>query len=495
LTDDPPAADCIALLLAKGRRAAMLAGSTLQESCPPPRGAFQPRWIMSTDNRVALANKPAAEALRLHPLYRGKVQMLPKCPIRGLEDFSIWYTPGVAAVCQAIAAKSDLSYEHTNRANTIAIVSDGTRVLGLGNIGPLAGMPVMEGKAILFKYLGGVDAVPLCVATRSADELIGLVKALEPSFGGINLEDIAQPKCFHVLDTLRAEMNIPVWHDDQQGSATVVLAGLLSALRVVGKELKSARIALIGVGAANVATYRLLKASGASPGAIVACDRRGVLHAQREDLARQQDEFRDKWRICQETNADGVRGGIAEALRGADACLAFSAPGPDTIRPEWVRQMAAGAIVFACANPVPEIWPWAAKDAGARVVATGRSDFPNQVNNSLGFPGIFRGTLDVRARTITDEMALAAARELAACAAEGGLSEERIVPRMDEWSVHARLAAATALAAQQQGVARLSITADAAYQSATATIAAARTATEVLMREKLIPPPPELRSP
>lgn len=447
--------------------------------------------MTSEDPRVVQASQPAVEAIRLHRFYRGKVQMLPKCPIRGLDDFAIWYTPGVAAVCQAIAADPALSYEHTNRANTVAIVSDGTRVLGLGNIGPLAGMPVMEGKALLFKYLGGVDAVPLCVATRSADELIGLVKALEPSFGGINLEDIAQPKCFRVLEALRAEMNIPVWHDDQQGSATVVLAGLLNALRVVGKELHRVRIAMIGMGAANVATYRLLKASGISPGAVVACDRRGVLHAEREDLLRLQDEFRDKWRICRETNAERVRGGIAEALRGADVCLAFSASGPDIIRPEWIRQMASGAVVFACANPVPEIWPWLAKEAGAQIVATGRSDFPNQVNNSLGFPGIFRGTLDVRARTITDEMALAAAHELAACAAETGQSEERIVPRMDEWSIYPRVAAATALAAQRHRVARLDTAPAAVRESATAAMAAARSATEVLIRENLIARPPE----
>ena len=442
----------------------------------------------SEDPRVAQASKPAEEALRLHPLYRGKVQMLPKCPIRGREDFAIWYTPGVAAVCQAIAADPQLSYEHTNRANTVAIISDGTRVLGLGDIGPLAGMPVMEGKALLFKYLGGVDAIPLCVATKFADELIGLVKALEPSFGGINLEDIAQPKCFRVLDTLRAQMDIPVWHDDQQGSATVVLAGLQNALRVVGNQFGNVRIAMIGVGAANIATYRLLKASGVSPGAVVACDRIGVLHAEREDLARKQDEFRDKWQICQETNADRVRGGIAEALRGANVCLAFSASGPDIIRPEWVRQMARDAIVFACANPIPEIWPWMAKEAGARIVATGRSDFPNQVNNSLGFPGIFRGTLDVRARTITDEMSFAAAGELAACAAEVGLSEERIVPRMDEWAIYPRVAAATALAAQRQNVAQLAVSADEVRESSAKMIAAARDATHMLMRENFIRP-------
>jgi len=438
------------------------------------------------DARVVQAQKPAEEALRLHPLYRGKVQMMPKCPIRDLTDFSIWYTPGVAAVCKAIQQHPETAYEYTNRANSVAIISDGTRVLGLGDIGPLAGMPVMEGKALLFKYLGGVDAVPLCVATRSAEELIDLVSALEPSFGAINLEDISQPKCFKILDTLKARLKIPVWHDDQQGTATVVLAGLLNALRVVGKSLDSVRIALIGVGAANVATYRLLRSCGASAGGIIACDSQGVLHTGREDLARQQSEFVDKWRMCVETNADQVRGGIEDSLRGADVCIAFSKSGPDTIRPEWIRQMARDAIVFACANPVPEIWPWLAKQAGARIVATGRSDFPNQVNNSLGFPAIFRGVLDVRASAISDSMALAAARELAACAAESSLHEERIVPRMDEWTVYPRVAVATALAAQREGLAQRSTPADELLASATQRISAAREATSLLMREKLI---------
>jgi len=442
--------------------------------------------MMQQDARVVQAQKPAEEALRLHPLYRGKVQMMPKCPIRDLTDFSIWYTPGVAAVCKAIQQHPETAYEYTNRANSVAIISDGTRVLGLGDIGPLAGMPVMEGKALLFKYLGGVDAVPLCVATRSAEELIDLVSALEPSFGAINLEDISQPKCFKILDTLKARLKIPVWHDDQQGTATVVLAGLLNALRVVGKSLDSARIALIGVGAANVATYRLLRSCGASAGGIIACDSQGVLHTGREDLARQQSEFVDKWRMCVETNADQVRGGIEDSLRGADVCIAFSKSGPDTIRPEWIRQMARDAIVFACANPVPEIWPWLAKEAGARIVATGRSDFPNQVNNSLGFPAIFRGVLDVRASAISDSMALAAARELAACAAESSLHEERIVPRMDEWTVYPRVAVATALAAQREGLAQRSTPADELLASATQRISAAREATSLLMREKLI---------
>jgi len=446
--------------------------------------------MLTKEELLAKAKKPAEDAMRLHPFYKGKVQMASKCAIRDFSDFAIWYTPGVAAPCRAIHAEPELVYEHTNKANCIAVVSDGTRVLGLGDIGPEAGLPVMEGKALLFKYLGGVDAVPICLGTKDPEEFIRTVKLLEPSFGGINLEDISQPKCFRILDTLRAEMDIPVWHDDQQGTATVLLAGLLNALKIVGKEIDKIKIAMIGMGAANVATYRLLKASGVDPGGVVVCDSKGTLHKGRHDVEEQQEEFADKWRVCNETNAEGVVGGIAEALRGADVCIAFSRPGPGTIKPEWVRGMAKDAIVFPCANPIPEIWPWEAKEAGARIVGTGRSDFPNQLNNSLGFPGIFRGTLDVRARTITDEMALAAAHELARCAEERGIHDEDIAPRMDEWEVFPREAVATAMKAQEQGIARLSKTSEQLYEEASRIIREAREATQLLMKEGLIPRAP-----
>lgn len=442
--------------------------------------------MLTQEELLAKANKPAEDAMRLHPFYKGKVQIAPKCAIRDFSDFAIWYTPGVAAPCRAIHAAPELVYEHTNKANCIAVVSDGTRVLGLGDIGPEAGLPVMEGKALLFKYLGGVDAVPICLKTKDPDELVRTVQLLEPSFGGINLEDISQPKCFHILDTLRAEMDIPVWHDDQQGTATVLLAGLLNALKIVGKEIDKIKIAMIGMGAANVANYRLLKASGVDLGGIVACDSRGTLHKGRHDIEGRQEEFADKWLVCNETNAEGVVGGIAEALRGADVCIAFSRPGPETIKPEWVKGVAKDAIVFSCANPIPEIWPWEVKEAGARIVGTGRSDFPNQLNNSLGFPGIFRGTLDVRARTITDEMAIAAAHELAKCAEERGIHDEDIAPRMDEWEVFPRAAVATAMKAQEQGIARLSKTREQLYNEASKIIREAREATQLLMKEGLI---------
>lgn len=439
---------------------------------------------------VAQAQKPAEEAMRLHPFYGGKIQTAPKCPVRDYHDFSIWYTPGVAAPCKAIQANPELLYEMTSVGNTIAVVSDGTRVLGLGDIGPAAAMPVMEGKALLFKYLGGVDAVPLCLNTKDPDQLIEAVKLLEPSFAGINLEDIEQPKCFYVLDRLRAEMSIPVWHDDQQGTATIILAGLINAAEVVGKKLSEMHIVVFGSGAANVATVRLLLAYGVNPAQLIVVDSKGILHAEREDIAAQRDVYSDKWRLCQITNSEGRKGGPAEAFRGADAVIALSKPGPGTIKPEWVASMAPKAIVFACANPTPEIWPWEAKDAGAAVVATGRSDFPNQVNNSLVFPGIFRGALDVRAKTITDEMCLAAANELARMARRQGLDAEHIVPSMDDVDVFIAEAVAVGMKAQEQGVARKEVSREALWEHARKLIYHAHELTKMMMEEGLIPAVP-----
>lgn len=414
--------------------------------------------------------------------------MIPKCPVRGEQDYAIWYTPGVAAPCRMIHAEPEESFELTNRANTIAILSDGSRVLGLGNIGPAAGMPVMEGKALLFKVLGGVDAIPLCIQVRTEDALIQVAEALEPSFGGINLEDIAQPKCFRVLDAVRERLRVPVWHDDQQGTAVVAAAGLMNSLRIVGKDIHEVQIAMIGMGAANVANYRLLKQLGVAPEQIVACDRNGVLHSGRNDLEARQQEFADKWRVCCESNGNRVRGGIANAMRGADVCLAFSEPGPEIIRPEYVRSMASNSVVFACANPTPEIWPSVAQEAGARIVATGRSDFHNQVNNSLAFPGVFRGVLDVRARTITDGMMLAAVHELALVAEGGGLHEQRILPPMSDESLPVRLAVRTGLQAQADGVAAITQSEDVLERQAKWSIHRARRTLETLWHERLLGP-------
>jgi malate dehydrogenase (oxaloacetate-decarboxylating) len=291
-----------------------------------------------------------------------------------------------------------------------------------------------------------------------------------------------------------AEVKIPVWHDDQQGTATVILAGVINALKVVGKHMEEVKIALIGTGAANVATLRLLRASGVAGGNVIACDSKGILHPGRTDVALRKTEFMDKWRICQHSNAEGRRGGPAEAMRGADVCIAASRPGPGTLLPEWVEGMAEDAILFACANPVPEIWPWEAQAAGARIVGTGRSDFPNQINNSLGFPGIFRGVLDVRATTITDEMAIAAAEELARCAEEQGLNETHIVPTMDDREVFWREAAAVGMRAQKQGVARLNLSREELLDKARQIIGQAQEMTRFMMDRELIPAVPEARS-
>ncbi len=443
--------------------------------------------MLSKEELLAKAKKPSADAMRAHPFFKGKVQMAPKVPVRDVQDFSIWYTPGVAAPCRDIAANPAMSWEHTNRANTIAVVSDGTRVLGLGDIGPEAAMPVMEGKALIFKYLGGVDAIPLCLDTKDPDEFIRTVKLLQPSFGGINLEDIEKPKCFRILDTLRAEMDIPVWHDDQQGTAAVTLAGLVNALKVVGKRLDNVTITMIGAGAANVAILRLIMAAGADPKRIMMVDTKGILHAGRTDFAADDPRLE----FSQITNGEGRHGGIAESLIGTDVCIALSRPGPDTIQADWLKKMAQDAILFACANPIPEIWPWEAQEAGVRIVATGRSDFANQVNNSLGFPGIFRGVLDVRARTITDEMAIAAAYEIALCAEEKGLSEEYIMPTMDEWDVFPREAVATAMKAQEQGLTLLTKSKEQLYQEAKTAIQQARDLLDQMMGSGFIAPMPQ----
>ncbi len=450
---------------------------------------FKEEQTINVDELLAKAKKPSADAMKLHPFYRGKVETALKCAVRNLNDFAIWYTPGVAAPCRAIAKDPEKVYDYTNKWNTVAVVSDGTRVLGLGDIGPKAGLPVMEGKVLLYKYLGGVDGTAIMLDTKDPDEIIRTVLLLQPSFGGVNLEDLSQPKCFRILDTLREKAEIPVWHDDQQGTATVTLAGLMNALKVVGKKLGEVRITFIGSGAANVAISRLVFAAGADPKICRMVDSKGILGRHRKDLEMRRAEYVDKWRLCQITNAEGREGGIPEAMKGADVVIAVSRPGPDVILPEWVAKMNKGAILFACANPVPEIWPWEAKEAGAAVVATGRSDFPNQVNNSLGFPGIFRGTLDVRARTITDEMCFAAAGALANQIGDQ-LDEEHILPTMDDWEVFPHEAAAVGMKAQEQGVARLQMSYDDLLDHAKTIIKRSRDLTHTMMREGFIAEPP-----
>ena len=438
---------------------------------------------MTTENKtekelIEAANRPSAEAMRLHPIYKGKIEIVPKCRIRDMNDFAVWYTPGVAAPCKDIHQNPEKVFEHTSKANTIAIVSDGSRVLGLGDIGPAAGLPVMEGKAILFKYLGGVDAVPLCINADNSDDIIKFVKMIQPTYGGINLEDIKSPRCFKVLDTLRQNAEIPVWHDDQQGTAAVTLAGLINAVKIVNKPLDKIKIGMLGVGAANQRIAIMLAKAGVNPDLTYMCDSKGIIYKGREDLVN--DPYKSY--IADITNAEQRKGGPEVAFKGVDVMIALSRPGPETVKPQWIKSMAKDPIVFVCANPVPEIWPWEAKKAGARIVATGRSDFPNQVNNSLGFPGIFRGTLDVMASTITDEMCIAAARELAAVAEDTGIHEEYLIPTMDEWNVFPREAVAVGQKAIEQGLAARKLSPDDAFKIAEAAIKRSRS--EMDMRQK-----------
>lgn len=444
---------------------------------------------MNTEELLAKAKKPSADAMRLHPFYRGKIETTLKCTVHSFDDFAIWYTPGVAAPCRAIQADPELVYEYTNKWNTVAVVSDGTRVLGLGDIGPKAGLPVMEGKALLYKYLGGVDGVPIMLDTKDPDAIINTVLMLQPGIGGVNLEDISNPKCFYILDTLREKAEIPIWHDDQQGTATVTLAGLINALKVVGKKMEDVSIAFIGAGASNVACSRLIFGWGADPAKCYVVDTKGILGRHRKDIEMRKAEYKDKWKLCNITNAQAREGDIPEAMKGADVVIGLSKPGPDVLLPEWIKTMAKDAIVFACANPVPEIWPWVAKEAGAAVVATGRSDFPNQVNNSLGFPGIFRGTLDVRARTITDEMCFAAAQAMANHVGDR-LAPDFILPDMDDWEVFPKEAAAVAMKAIEQGLARIECSYEEEFARASKIIKRSRDMTQRMMQEGFIAEPP-----
>lgn len=446
---------------------------------------------ITVEELLAKAEQPSKDALRLHPYYKGKIEVIPKCRIRSFHDFAIWYTPGVAAPCKKIYEDKELAYEMTNKWNFVAVVSDGSRVLGLGDIGPEAGLPVMEGKAVLYKYLGGVDAFPLCLDTKDPEEIIQAVKWLQPTFGGINLEDISHPKCFHILDTLRREMEIPVWHDDQQGTACVTVAGLFNAVKIVGKKLEDIKVAMIGAGAANIAISRIIITAGVKPENIIAVDSKGILRRDRGDRDILETKYKEKWHICETTNPKGIKGDIKEALEGADVVLSASRPGPGVIKKEWVERMEKDAIVFASANPIPEIWPWEAKEAGARIVATGRSDFPNQVNNSLGFPGIFRGALDIRAIKITDEMCIEAAKELAKVAEDHGIHEDYIIPNMDQWEVFPREAVAVGSKGIEQGVARVKASAEERFKRAGEIIKKARQEVQYLMKENFILDPDE----
>lgn len=419
-------------------------------------------------------------SIKLHKKYKGKIAVIPKCKIESLDDFKYWYTPGVAAPCEEIHKEFKKVFDYTNRWNSIAIVSDGSRVLGLGDIGPYAALPVMEGKALIFKYLGGVDAYPIVLNTKDPDKIVETVKTIAPSFGGINLEDIEQPKCFYILERLKRELDIPVWHDDQQGTATVNLAALINALKIVNKKIDEVKIAMIGAGAANIYIAKLLIKAGVVPTNIIMVDSKGILNQYREDIKSKRNLYKEKWEMCQITNGEKRKGGIEEAIVATDVVIAASTPGPGIIKKEWIKKMNKDPIIFAEANPIPEIMPQEAKEGGARIVATGRSDFPNQINNSLCFPGIFRGVLDVQAKLITDEMCIAAANTIAKFAQDKGINENYIIPKMDEWEVYPLIAASVGSVAIKQKLASKKNSYSTLYKQAKKLIIESRRQTHII---------------
>ncbi len=459
----------------------------VEKTAEPPKAEEK----LTVEDLKKRAEKPGKDAMILHPFYRGKIMSIGKCPVREFSDFAIWYTPGVAKPCLAIRDNEDLAYEMTNKGNMVAVVSDGTRVLGLGDIGPYGAGPVMEGKALLFKYLGGVDAWPICLDSKDPAKIIETVKLIQPSFGGINLEDIEKPKCYEVLETLRKDpkVKIPVWHDDAQGTATVVLAGVMGGLRVVKKDIRNVRIAMLGVGAANTRTAYLMFAAGVSPKNIILVDTKGAIYADREDIVKERNEDKFKYDLAQKTNPERMTGDLGQVIKGVDILITAATPVPGSVKKEWIAKMAKDSIVFACANPYPEIWPWDALDAGAKIVGTGRSDFDNQINNSLGFPGIFRGTLDVQARTITDEMCIAAAQALADLGAKEA-SPRHVIPTMSQWELYPKEATAVGMKAIEQGIARKQWEEKDLYKHAEEVIRTARAASEMLYKQGHIPKAP-----
>ncbi|MBM7582136.1 malate dehydrogenase (oxaloacetate-decarboxylating) [Caldicoprobacter guelmensis] len=385
------------------------------------------------------------EALELHRQWRGKIEVVSRVSIKDKKDLSLAYTPGVAQPCLEIQKDVNLSYEYTRRWNLVAVVTDGSAVLGLGDIGPEAGMPVMEGKCVLFKLFADVDAFPICIKSKDVDEIVNTIKLISGSFGGINLEDISAPRCFEIERRLKAECDIPVFHDDQHGTAVVTLAALINALKIVGKDIKEISVVVNGAGAAGIAVTRLLMAVGLKN--VILCDRMGAIYEGRDGL---NDE---KAEMAKLTNPERRKGSLKDVIAGADVFIGLSAAG--MLTKEMVKSMARDPIVFAMANPVPEIMPDEAKEAGARVVGTGRSDFANQINNVLAFPGIFRGALDVRARDINDEMKIAAAYAIASLVSDEELNEDYIIPAPFDNRVGRAVAQAVAQAARQSGVARI----------------------------------------
>jgi malate dehydrogenase (oxaloacetate-decarboxylating) len=385
------------------------------------------------------------EAIKKHSEWKGKIEVVTRTPVASREDLSIAYTPGVAEPCLEISKDVDKSYEYTRRWNMVAVVTDGTAVLGLGDIGPEAGMPVMEGKCVLFKAFGDVDAFPLCIRSNDVDDIVNTVRLLAGSFGGVNLEDISAPRCFEIEKRLKECCDIPIFHDDQHGTAVVTLAGMINGLRIVGKELKDCSVVVNGAGAAATAIVKLLMATGLTD--VVLCDRTGAIYEGRDNLNEAKEE------LAQLTNRKMKKGSLSDVIKDADVFIGVSAPG--SLTQDMIRTMSKNPVIFACANPVPEIMPDLAAEAGAAVIATGRSDFANQINNVLAFPGIFRGALDVRASDINDEMKLAAAYAIADLVSEDELKPDYIIPSAFDKRVGPAVAAAVAKAARDSGVARI----------------------------------------
>lgn len=385
------------------------------------------------------------EAIQLHKKWKGKIEVVSTVPVKNQYDLSTAYTPGVAEPCKEINQEIDKVYDYTRKGNLVAVVSDGTAVLGLGDIGPEASMPVMEGKSVLFKTFGDVDAFPICLDTKDVDEIVNTVKAIAPTFGGINLEDISAPRCFEIEKRLKKELNIPVFHDDQHGTAIVVLAGMINALKIVKKDLKDLKVVVNGAGSAGIAITKLLMSMGLNT--VILCDRKGAIYKGRDGLNSAKEE------IAEVTNLNLEKGSLGEVIKDADVFIGVS--GPDTVKKEMIEAMAKDAIVFAMSNPVPEIYPELAIEGGARVVGTGRSDFPNQVNNVLAFPGIFRGALDAKATDINEEMKIAAAYAIASLISEDELKEEYVIPYAFDERVGKKVAEAVYKAAVESGVARI----------------------------------------
>ncbi|MCL2008522.1 MAG: NADP-dependent malic enzyme [Treponema sp.] len=445
-----------------------------------------PKEFSQEQRALAKTNFLKNLSLKAHLFYSGKMQTLPKVVIPSFNWLNAWYTPGVSKISTTIRDNNETSFSLSGRGNLVAVVSDSTRVLGDGDCTPPGGLGVMEGKAMLMKYLGGIDAVALCVDSKgpdgknNPDKIIEFVKMAQHSFGAINLEDISQPNCFKVLDDLREACDIPVWHDDAQGTACITLAALINALKLAGKKLSEARIVLLGAGAANTSVARLILADGGDPAKMTVFDSGGSLHLGRDDIRNDKLNYR-KWEICEKTNP-GRYPSVEDAMKDADVLIALSKSGPDTVKRSWIKSMAKKAIVFTCANPVPEIWPYAAKEEGAFIVATARGDFPNQVNNSVCFPGILKGALLVRSRKITDGMAIRCAHSIADFSEKRGINPDNIIASMEETEVFAEEAADVAQQAIKEGVARVHLSREEVYNRTKADIQAVRSMTEDLVK-------------